>query len=148
MAAVAAVCGTDGLQNPNNHITRGEKFTLNDHQGGEPAISQPDQDVSDEYHIGATLTDLNQYKEGGVILVDGIYAGDHEELLSLYLAYQYGDVADVILVCTEVVIGEFFIGLYPAGTYTVWLYDEHDWMEDNSFEISGVDDAVIFADEI
>ena len=83
-----------------------------------------------------------------MILVDGIYAGDHEELLSLYLAYQYGDVADVILVCTEVVIGEFFIGLYPTSTYTVWLYDEHDWMEDNSFEISGVDDAVIFADEI
>lgn len=152
LAAVAAVYGTDGFQNPNNDITSEERFALNGYQNGyqngDTIVSQPSQDVADEYQIGTIFTDLDQYKEGEVILVDGVYLGDHDELLSLYLTDQYGDVEDVILVSPGVVIEEFFFGVYPAGTYTVWLYDEYDWVKGNSFEISGVDDAVIYADEI
>lgn len=148
LAAVAAVYGTDGFQNPNNDITYKERFALGGYQNGGAAVSQQEQDVSDGYDTAIIFTDSDQYKEGGVILVDGVYTGAHGELLSLYLADQYGDVVDVILVSPGVVIEEFFFGVYPAGTYTVWLYDEYDWVEGNSFEISGIDDAVLYADEI
>ena len=149
LAAVAAVYGTDGFQNPNNHITRDERFTLNGRQGSSGlVVSQPDAVVADERPSTVIFTDLDRYKEGEVILVDGVYLGDHEELLSLYLTDQYGNVVDITLVSPGIVIEEFFFGFHPAGTYTAWLYDEHDWVAGNSFEISGVDDAVIYADEI
>ncbi|MXY60610.1 MAG: hypothetical protein F4Y82_00630 [Cenarchaeum sp. SB0665_bin_23] len=148
LAAVAEVYGTDGFQNPNNNITYGEKFTLNDNHGSEPTILELEQNVVEEYHIGSISTDVHQYKEGEVILVDGIYMGEYEEYLSLYLTDQYGDVVGVMPVPSGAMIEGFFPGVYLAGTYTVWLYDEHDWAEGNSFKISGVDDAAIYADEI
>ena len=147
LAALAAIYGTDGFQNPNNHIIRDEKFTLNGYQGGGTAVSQPGGGAADEHLPTVIFTDLDQYKEGEVILVDGIYTGEHEEYLTLYLADQYNDVVDTVPVSHGPIIEEFFFGFHPAGTYTVWLYDEHDWVEGNSFEISGVDDAVIYADE-
>ena len=148
LAAVAAVYGTDGFQNPNNHITYKERFTLNDRQSGGLVASQPGGGVADDQLPTVIFTDLDRYKEGEVILVDGIYTGEHEEYLTLYLTDQYNDVVGTVPVSTGVIIEEFFFGFHPAGTYTVWLYDEHDWVEGNSFEISGVDDAVIYADEI
>ena len=148
LAAVTAVYGTDGFQNPNNHVTYNERFTLNGYQSGGLVVSQPGGGVADEQLPTVIFTDLDRYKEGEVILVDGIYTGEHEEYLTLYLTDQYNDVVDTVLVSTGVIIEEFFFGFHPAGTYTVWLYDEHDWVEGNSFVISGVDDAVIYADEI
>ena len=146
--ALVAIYGADGFQNPNNDIMRNERFTLGDSPSSGLFVSQPGVGMADEQISTVIFTDLDLYKEGEVILVDGVYLGDHEELLSLYLADQYGDVVDVILVSPGVVIEEFFFGVYSAGTYTVWLYDEYDWVEGNSFEILGVDDAVLYADEI
>lgn len=148
LAAVAAVYGTDGFQNPNNDIIRNERFTLNGRQGGSTAVSQPEQDMSDEYQVGTIFTDSDQYKEGEVILVDGVYAGEHGESLSLYLVDQYGDVMDTMPVADDTIIEDFFLGIHPAGTYTVWLYDEHDWVEGPTIAISGMDDAVIYAEDI
>lgn len=148
LAALVYIYGTDGFQNPNNIITDGEKFYLNGNHDSEPTILELGQNVVEEYRIGYISTDVHQYKEGEVILVDGIYEGEHEEYLSLYLTNQYGDVVDVMPVPPGVVIEGFFPGVYLAGTYTVWLYDEHDWAKGNSFNVSGVDDAAIYADEI
>ena len=147
LAAVAAVYGTDGFQNPNNDITRNERFTLNGYQSGGTTVSHPSQVATDEYQIGTISTDSDQYKEGEVILVDGIYTGEHEEHLSLYLTDRHGDVAYIKPVSHGSSIEEFFLGLHPAGTYTVWLFDENDWVEGPSFLISGVDDAVVHADD-
>ena len=148
LAALAAIYGTDGFQNPNNYITDKDRFTLSGHQSGGAAVSQMVRGAADEYYPSAILTDLDQYKEGEVMLVDGIYTGEHEEYLTLYLTDQYNDVVDTMPVSHSPLIEDFFFGFQPAGTYTVWLYDEHDWVEGNSFEISDVDDAAIHADYI
>lgn len=148
LAAVVALYGTDGFQNPNNDITYKERFTLGGYQNGGIMVSQPEQDMSDLYHTTTIFTDSDQYKEGEVILVDVTYTGAYGESLSLYLADQDGNVMDTMPVVYDAVIEDFFLGLHPAGTYTVWLYDEHDWVEGPSIVISGVDDAVIYADYI
>ena len=148
LAAAVAVYGTDGFQNPNNRVTYEERFTLNGYQSGGPVASQPGTGVADERPSTVIFTDLDLYKEGEVILVDGVYLGDHYGSLSVYLTDRYGDVVDSIPVSTGILVEEFFFGFHPAGTYTVWLYDGYDWVEGNTFEISGVDDAVLYADEI
>lgn len=148
LAAVVAVYGADGFQNPNNDIAYKEKFTLNDYQNGDTTVSRPVEDATDEYQITTIFTDSGQYREGEVILVDGIYRGEHEELLSIYLTDQYNDVVDTMPVFHSPIMEEFFLGFHPVGTYTVWLFDENDWVEGPSFAISGTDDAVIYADAI
>ena len=148
LAAVAALYGTDGFQNPNNDITHKERFALGGYQNGGTAVSQQEQGVSDGYHTAVIFTDYDQYKEGEVILVDGVYTGEHRGSLSLYLADRHGDVVNTMPVTHDVIIEDFFLGLHPAGTYTVWLYDEHDWVKGPSIVVSGVDDAVIYADDI
>ena len=144
LAAVAAVYGTDGFQNPNNGITYKERFTLNGGQS-DGSTTPPRQDAAGG-HQESIFTDSDQYKEGEVILVDGVYTGEHEESLSLYLTDRYGEVVATTPVFHGAVMEEFFLGVHPAGTYTVWLFDEHDWVEGPSFVISGIDDAVIYAD--
>ena len=146
LRALVSIYGTDGFQNPNNDIVYKERFALGGYQNGGIVVSQPEQDVSGGYHATTIFTDSDQYKEGEVILVDVVYVGAYWESLSLYLADQDGNVVDTMPVAHDTVIEDFFLGLYPAGTYTVWLYDEYDWVEGPSIVISGVDDAVIYAD--
>ena len=150
LAALAAIYGTDGFQNPNNDITFEEKFRLGSQNGqaslqnqGGTATSTPETTLQ----TAVLYTDFETYRMGEVALVDGIFLEAYEgEVLDLYLTHPDWDSSVWVPVLVE--DGEFaeFFYTTDAGTYDVLLYDGDDLVLSVSFDVAGSTDAVIYTD--
>lgn len=151
LAAVAAVYGTDGFRNPNSQITYGERFRL----GSQDDQSSPDQGYTitpapeTTYQTaGIVYTDYEQYMEGEVVLVDGIFWEAYEgEVLDLHLTHPDWDSPVWVPVLIE--DGEFAEFFYTPefGTYDILLYgDLEDLVAFTSFDVADSTDAVFYTD--
>ena len=150
LAAVAAVYGTDGFQNPNNQIVYEERFRLGSQDGqtsdqGYTITPAPETTFQT---AGIVYTDFEQYMEGEVVLVDGLFLEAYEgEVLDLYLTHQYWDSSIWVPVLVE--DGEFveFFYTYEPGTYYIEMYDYlGDLVAFTSFDVVGSTDAFIETD--
>ena len=128
LAAIVALYGTDGFQNPNNIITHGERLTLADYRSGDFTTPLPDQEpLTTEYlggYDGFVYTDYTSYLPGESVLIDGFYWTAYDGPSSIMVVDPEGYVVDDIRMD---VVDDFFAvqtaGYYVPGVYTVWVFD-------------------------
>ena len=147
LAAIVAVYGTDGFQNPNNRITRGERLTLADYQSGNHLSPSPNQGLSAiEHNTGEIHADQEQYRPGEGILLDGFYLDAYDGSSTVVVTDPYGDAVDALPI--DVADGWFeayFYGYYLPGTYAAWLYDGRgEFVASTTFEVADGSDAGLY----
>ena len=147
LAAVAAAYGTDGFQNPNNPVTRGQILTLAAYRSGSLSLSPGTAAAS---YAAGIQADRELYGPGDVVLLDG-YSNTNGGPFTVVVTDRYGAVADTI----HVGDGRFEAyagGYYTPGTYNVNLYDGRgELAASTAFEVaddSGTSlyDALVHAD--
>ena len=141
LAAIVAVYGADGFQNPNNKIAYNEKFTLADYQSGNHQIQQWDQSPLPTEYSGSydafTYTDDTWYYPGESVLIDGFYWGTYDGPSIVTVVDPDGYVADHIRVD---VVDRFFgvqaDGYYMPGAYVVWVFDgQENFVSSTAFHV-------------
>ena len=149
LAALAAIYGTDGFQNPNNDIMREEIFRLGSQNGQVSLQNQGGTATSTPQTVRTAVlyTDFETYRAGEVVLVDGMFLAAYEgEVLDLYLTHPGGDSPAWAPVLVE--DGKFaeFFHTADEGTYHMLLEDGDDLVSSVSFDVAGRTDAAIYTD--
>ena len=141
LAAIVALYGADGFQNPNNVITYGERLTLADYRSGNYAAPPLDQDpLTTEYmggYDGFAYADYTSYPPGEPVLIRGFYWGAYDGPSSIMVVDPEGYVADDMRVD---VVDDFFAaqmdGYHMPGAYTVWVFDDQeDFVANTAFHV-------------